>query len=84
MPLGPPCGDSNSAEVRVRQVGAVQCELRGKTASFRDRKAVSGNVTCSVIVKPSPAADFKVPSPEFPIQLLVVPFNDSASSGYTH
>ena len=56
----------------------------GKTASFRDQKAVGGDTKCGVMVKPSPAAAFKVPQPQFLLQFFVVSFNDPSSFGDTH
>lgn len=42
MLFGPLRVVSNSEEVRVRQVGAVQRDRWGNTVSFRDEKAVGG------------------------------------------
>lgn len=60
MPLCWPREVSSFSVFRVRQVATVQRVQRGKTAPFRDEKAISGYAERGVMMKAPPAKAFEV------------------------
>ena len=53
----------------------------GKTAPFGNQKAVGSNTQSGVMMKPPPAASFKVSQAEFLFQFLVIAFDNPAVFG---
>ena len=56
----------------------------GKTAPFRDEKAISGDTECGVMMKAPPTTAFKMSQAQLLFQFLIVPLDDPALFGQAH